>query len=83
MQGQAAHGNVVAVVAVVCVAFMAVLLILGIIRVRASHKRSAAEELQAEVEMAWDDTALNITVNPLQVKTIVYDLTLILEINIC
>lgn len=65
--GQAgAHSNVVALIAVVCVAFLAVLLILGIIRVRAGHQRSTNEDLQAEVEMAWDDSPLNITINPMQ-----------------
>ena len=63
----------VAVVAVVCVGFLAVLLILGILRVRAGQQRSAQDEAgaqaQNEVEMAWDDTALNITVNPIQVRT--------------
>ena len=54
---------------VICVAFVGVIVILGIVRIRAPHKRQEREELQAEVEMAWDDSALNITVNPLEVGT--------------
>ena len=77
--GGTAHGggNLVAVVAVVCVALMAFLLILGVVRIRASQRRSgeAAEEdgeaaraaaAGGEMEMAWDDTPLNITVNPME-----------------
>ena len=32
------------------------------------QNRTSKEELQQEVEMAWDDSALNITVNPIDVS---------------
>ena len=79
--GGTAHGggNLVAIVAVVCVALMAFLLILGVVRIRASQRRAAGGEAAeedseaaratsagGEMEMAWDDTPLNITVNPME-----------------
>ena len=45
---------------------MTTLLTVGVLRLRAAHKRALREE--AEAEMAWDDAALNITVNPLEVN---------------
>jgi len=63
LTGQA-QGHAVVVVVAVCVCLLVAVLGLGVVRLRAAHRRAAAEE--AEVEMAWDDTALNITVNPLE-----------------
>jgi len=63
--GNQEQSNITAMIVVVCVGLMIAFLVLGIIRLRAVHNRQTKEELQAEVEMAWDDSALNITVNPI------------------
>merc|ERR1712037_499399 len=62
--GNQQQSNITAMIVVVCVGLMIAFLVLGIVRLRAAHNRQTKEELQAEVEMAWDDSALNITVNP-------------------
>merc|ERR1711971_1204684 len=64
--GNQQQSNITAMIVVVCVGLMIAFLVLGIVRLRAAHNRQEREELQAEVEMAWDDSALNITVNPLE-----------------
>ena len=45
------------------------MVVLGVIRVRAAHTRGATQDL-ADTEMAWDDTSLNITVNPMEVRVL-------------
>lgn len=42
------------------------MIILGVIRIRAAQRRTQQEDM-ADAEMAWDDSALNITVNPMEV----------------
>ena len=54
------------VIIVVCVGFLLFMIVLGVIRIRAAHQRSQQKEM-ADAEMAWDDSALNITVNPMEV----------------
>ena len=60
-----------AVIAVVCVGFVLFVIVLGVVRIRSAHQRTVevnagsgnGEEKQ---EMEWDNTALNIIVNPLE-----------------
>ncbi|KAK3853014.1 hypothetical protein Pcinc_040425, partial [Petrolisthes cinctipes] len=67
MEGTAVNsaGHAVTIIIVVCVGFLVFMVVLGVIRVRAAHTRAAAHHL-ADTEMAWDDTSLNITVNPME-----------------
>lgn len=57
-------GHAVTVIIVVCVGFLVFMVVLGVIRIRAAHHRTT-ETRDDEQEMVWDDTALTITVNPL------------------
>lgn len=70
--------HAVTVIIVVCVGFLLFMIVLGVIRIRAAHHRSQQEDLQ-DAEMAWDDSALNITVNPMEVGTMTFILVALLE----
>ena len=59
-------GHAVVVVVCVCVVLLVGVLGVGVYRLRSATRRG---EDELEVEMAWDDTALNITVNPLEVES--------------
>ncbi|KAK7066746.1 hypothetical protein SK128_015389 [Halocaridina rubra] len=58
-------GHAVTIIIVVCVGFLVFMVVLGVIRVRAAHTRHTHEDV-ADAEMAWDDSSLNITVNPME-----------------
>ncbi|XP_060534090.1 calsyntenin-1 isoform X2 [Cylas formicarius] len=57
--------HAVTIIVVVCVGFLLFMIVLGIIRIRAAHQRTTSEEAQ-DSEMTWDDSALTITVNPME-----------------
>uniref|UniRef100_A0A6A7FN01 Calsyntenin-1 n=1 Tax=Hirondellea gigas TaxID=1518452 RepID=A0A6A7FN01_9CRUS len=67
----AGAGHAVTVIVVVCVGFLLCLVVLGVIRLRAAHSRHAGaapapSDHTADAEMAWDDSPLNITLNPME-----------------
>lgn len=59
--------HAITIVAATCIGFLLLMAVVGAVRVRgaAKQRRTAGDELAAETEMAWDDSALAITVNPM------------------
>lgn len=67
----AGGGHAVTIIIVVCVGFLVLMITLGIVRIKAAHQKASQDEVQ-DTEMAWDDSALNITINPMEVWPFCY-----------
>lgn len=56
------------VVIVMCIAALVVLVVLGIYRIHLTHQQEIKEETAKEAGTSWDDSALTITINPMEVR---------------
>lgn len=50
---------------VVCVGFLMFMIVLGVLRIRSAHNRRQVLRVDEKQEMEWDNSELNITVNPI------------------
>ncbi|XP_013789566.2 calsyntenin-1-like, partial [Limulus polyphemus] len=57
--------HTVTVIIIICVGFLVFMIVLGVIRIRAAHRRSQGN-CPDDHEMAWDGSSLTITVNPME-----------------
>jgi hypothetical protein len=62
-------GAGIAVIAIVCIGFLIFLVVLGVARIRSAQRRSVEVSMDEKQEMEWDNSALNITVNPMDRET--------------
>jgi len=64
--GATGTGVGVVVIIVVCVGFLVFMIVLGVIRIRSAHNRTQeVRDVEEKQEMEWDNSALTITVNPM------------------
>ncbi|XP_013384807.1 calsyntenin-1 isoform X1 [Lingula anatina] len=61
------HANAgIVVIIVICVGFLMFMIVLGVIRIRAQHNQHNVVKVEENPEMEWDNSALSITVNPME-----------------